>query len=82
MNDHELKARALMHWANHIETGNPANSAEELKRVGRASENIALTSAQSDLVGRLRLLSVEELKLSSKITLDEVPFERPRARLM
>lgn len=57
MTDDELVAHALSLWANHIETGKVALSAEDAKRSGQSIHLRPMDERQRELVARLRNLA-------------------------
>ncbi len=59
MSDDDLIAHALNMWANHIETGKVALSAEDAKRSGQSMLLRPMADSQKSLVTRLRDLSSE-----------------------
>lgn len=60
--DNEIKSHALRVWANYIETGDPAMSAEMARKAGRKSEINDLPSEKAELVARMRQLSIDVLQ--------------------
>ncbi len=61
--DQELKARALMQWANHIETGTIILSKDDA--LARGKQVNKLDEAQVRLVERMRSLARDELSKGS-----------------
>jgi hypothetical protein len=60
--DNQIKAHALLMWANYIETGNVAMSAADAINCGRSNEIETLTRYQHEFVQRLRTLATKELE--------------------
>lgn len=60
--DNQLKSHALTVWANYIETGDPAMSAEMARKMGMEREINDLPSERAELVARMRKLSIEVLQ--------------------
>lgn len=58
--DAEKISRALLVWANHIETGNVVLSAVDMKNMGQKPKSI--TAEQATLVNDLRELSAKTLR--------------------
>lgn len=59
--DSELKSHALNLWANYLETGDVAMSAETARNIGRQREVNDLPERKRELVGRMRKLALDEL---------------------
>lgn len=55
--DHHVLMQALLIWANHIETGNVATSAVDIRNCGREKELPRLDTSQVLFIERLRKLS-------------------------
>lgn len=67
MTDSEIVAHSLEMWANYIETGKPALSAQDAIRSRQLTLLRPLDEAQRRLVARIRDLAADTLRAQSRV---------------